>query len=222
MPGCTSPIAMYVPYDRKLGIHLQDDSFLDKQPWDFASTPDDHYPLLLHYHPLVIYRHQVIKQADVVMALFLLGTSSRGGEAAQLRLLRPLTTGDLALGLHPEHHRLGDRLPGRGLRVLPLRGPDGPGQHRRQRARRRPHRGDRRHLDDPRLRFRRPARPPRRAVVRPAPAGAVGRACASACRWPTASSRSTSATRRRPTPAGRREPDHPAPEAGTDPPAMSR
>jgi len=64
--------AMRLPYDAALGIHEQDDSFLSKKPWDFASTPKDKYPLLLHYHPLVIYRHQVCKQADVVLALLLL------------------------------------------------------------------------------------------------------------------------------------------------------
>ena len=40
---------------------------------EVAHTPPDQYPLLLHFHPLVIYRHQVLKQADVVMAMFLLG-----------------------------------------------------------------------------------------------------------------------------------------------------
>jgi alpha,alpha-trehalose phosphorylase len=64
--------AMRLPYDGELGIHEQDDSFLSKQPWDFANTPNENYPLLLHYHPLVIYRHQVCKQADVVLALLLL------------------------------------------------------------------------------------------------------------------------------------------------------
>lgn len=64
--------AMRLPYDAALGIHEQDDSFLSKKPWDFAGTPADKYPLLLHYHPLVIYRHQVCKQADVVLALLLL------------------------------------------------------------------------------------------------------------------------------------------------------
>lgn len=64
--------AMRLPYDGQLGIHEQDDSFLSKQPWDFAATPKENYPLLLHYHPLVIYRHQVCKQADVVLALLLL------------------------------------------------------------------------------------------------------------------------------------------------------
>ena len=54
-------------------IHPQDDDFLDLKKWDFANTPPDKYPLLLYFHPLVIYRHQVIKQADVVLAMFLLG-----------------------------------------------------------------------------------------------------------------------------------------------------
>ena len=62
---------MYLPYDEELGIHPQDDNFLEREPWDFANTPDEHYPLFLHYHPLVIYRHQVLKQADVVLAMVL-------------------------------------------------------------------------------------------------------------------------------------------------------
>lgn len=65
--------AMYLPYDQALGIHAQDDGFLDRPVWDFEATPADRYPLLLHYHPLTIYRHQVCKQADVVLALVLEG-----------------------------------------------------------------------------------------------------------------------------------------------------
>ena len=64
--------AMYLPYDTELGIHEQDDSFLSKKRWDFLNTPQVKYPLLLNYHPMVIYRHQVCKQADVVLALLLL------------------------------------------------------------------------------------------------------------------------------------------------------
>ncbi|MES3023618.1 MAG: glycosyl hydrolase family 65 protein [Pseudomonadota bacterium] len=63
---------MALPYDAALGIHEQDDSFLSKKKWDFAATPKQNYPLLLNYHPMVIYRHQVCKQADVVLALLLL------------------------------------------------------------------------------------------------------------------------------------------------------
>jgi alpha,alpha-trehalose phosphorylase len=44
--------SMYVPYDEKLKIIPQDDSFLDREPWDFRNTPRDHYPLLLFYHEL--------------------------------------------------------------------------------------------------------------------------------------------------------------------------
>nr|WP_308936756.1 glycosyl hydrolase family 65 protein [Duganella sp. SG902] len=63
---------MHLPYDSALQIHAQDDSFLSKKVWDFANTPKENYPLLLNYHPMVIYRHQVCKQADVVLALLLL------------------------------------------------------------------------------------------------------------------------------------------------------
>lgn len=62
---------MYLPYDEELGINPQDDSFLKKEVWDFENTPKDHYPLLLHYHPLYIYRFQVCKQADTVLSHFI-------------------------------------------------------------------------------------------------------------------------------------------------------
>lgn len=63
---------MYLPYDEKLDINPQDDSFLNKAVWDFENTPKENYPLLLNYHPLLLYRHQVCKQADTVLAHFLL------------------------------------------------------------------------------------------------------------------------------------------------------
>jgi alpha,alpha-trehalose phosphorylase len=64
---------MYIPYDDQRQIHKQDDTFLEKAIWDFEHTPPENYPLLIHYHPLVIYRYQVCKQADLVLAMFLLG-----------------------------------------------------------------------------------------------------------------------------------------------------
>lgn len=63
---------MYLPYDKELDINPQDDTFLSKAVWDFENTSEDKYPLLLHYHPLYIYRYQVCKQADTVLAHFLL------------------------------------------------------------------------------------------------------------------------------------------------------
>jgi alpha,alpha-trehalose phosphorylase len=90
--------SMYVPYDVKLKIVPQDDSFLDREPWDFKNTPSDHYPLLLFYHPLNIYRKQVIKQADVVLAMFLLGNAfSAEAKKRNFEFYDPLTTGDSSL-----------------------------------------------------------------------------------------------------------------------------
>ncbi len=63
---------MYLVYDEKLDINPQDDTFFSKARWDFSNTPKENYPLLLHYHPLHIYRYQVCKQADTVLAHFLL------------------------------------------------------------------------------------------------------------------------------------------------------
>lgn len=63
--------AMFLPYDEALGINPQDDSFLSKKVWDIENTPKDKFPLLLHYHPLHLYRHQVCKQADTVLAHFI-------------------------------------------------------------------------------------------------------------------------------------------------------
>jgi len=89
---------MYVPYDEKLKIIPQDDSFLDLEPWDFKNTPADHYPLLLFYHPLNIYRKQVIKQADVILALFLLGDDFPvEAKKRNVDFYDLLTTGDSSL-----------------------------------------------------------------------------------------------------------------------------
>ncbi len=91
---------MYLPYDEKAGIHLQDDDFRDRKPWDFDGTPPEKYPLLLHYHPLVIYRHKVIKQADVVLAMFLLGDEfSLEQKRRNFDYYDPLTTGDSSLSV---------------------------------------------------------------------------------------------------------------------------
>ncbi|MBP1971356.1 alpha,alpha-trehalose phosphorylase [Virgibacillus natechei] len=63
---------MFLPYDENLGIHAQDDSFLKKARWNLENTNKENFPLLLHYHPLTLYRYQVCKQADTVLGHFLL------------------------------------------------------------------------------------------------------------------------------------------------------
>ena len=90
--------AMFVPYDATRGVNPQDDTFLEREVWDLDATPPEHFPLLLHYHPLVIYRHQVLKQADVVMAMFLLGNEfTPEQKRANFEYYDRLTTGDSSL-----------------------------------------------------------------------------------------------------------------------------
>jgi alpha,alpha-trehalose phosphorylase len=61
--------AMFIPYDELRDVHPQSDGFTDHELWDFANTPPDHYPLLLRYPYFQLYRKQVVKQADLVLAL---------------------------------------------------------------------------------------------------------------------------------------------------------
>ncbi len=90
--------AMRIPFDKKLGIYAQDDSFLKKADWPFATTPKDKYPLLLHFHPLVIYRHRVLKQPDLVLAQFFLsGLFSKAERIRNFSFYEPYTTGDSSL-----------------------------------------------------------------------------------------------------------------------------
>ncbi|WP_190211769.1 glycoside hydrolase family 65 protein [Kitasatospora indigofera] len=65
--------AMFIPYDEKLGVHPQADGFTDHQFWDFEGTPPEKYPLLLHFPYFDLYRKQVVKQADLVLAMQLRG-----------------------------------------------------------------------------------------------------------------------------------------------------
>jgi alpha,alpha-trehalose phosphorylase len=64
---------MYIPFDSRLGVHPQHDGFTSYARWDFEATPPENYPLLLHYPYFQLYRKQVVKQADVVLAMQLRG-----------------------------------------------------------------------------------------------------------------------------------------------------
>ena len=89
---------MTIPFDAGLGIHPQDDFFLDREVWDLSRTPTELFPLLLNYHPLVIYRFQVLKQPDVVLAMFLQGDRFTLEEKrANVEYYDPITTGDSSL-----------------------------------------------------------------------------------------------------------------------------
>ena len=90
--------AMYLPVDDALGIHPQDDDFLGKPRWPFPKREGPHRPLLLDYHPLTLYRHQVCKQADVVMAMVLAGDGiALGAKRRDFDYYEAVTTHDSTL-----------------------------------------------------------------------------------------------------------------------------
>jgi alpha,alpha-trehalose phosphorylase len=65
--------AIVIPFDPVLGVHSQSERFTDHQVWDFAATSKEQYPLLLHFPYFDLYRKQVVKQADLVLAMYLRG-----------------------------------------------------------------------------------------------------------------------------------------------------
>ena len=71
---------MYVPYDERLGVHPQDQDFTAHEHWDFDSAAPEDYPLFLTRPYLDLYRRQVVKQADLVLALYLRGDAFTADE----------------------------------------------------------------------------------------------------------------------------------------------
>jgi alpha,alpha-trehalose phosphorylase len=90
--------SMYVPYDERLGVHPQATGFTDHERWDFQNTPPEKYPLLLHYPYGDIYRRQVIKQADLVLAMHLRGDAFTPDQKMRnFAYYEPLTVRDSSL-----------------------------------------------------------------------------------------------------------------------------
>lgn len=92
--------AIYLHVDPATGVHGQDDTFCTLQDWPVAvaDIPADLRPLLLHFHPLDLYRRKVIKQADLVMAMFLHPHAfTPEQKAANFAYYEPLTTADSSL-----------------------------------------------------------------------------------------------------------------------------
>ncbi len=75
--------AMMVPYDESLGVHPQAEEFTDHEVWDFEHTTPEQYPLLLHFPYFDLYRKQVVKQADLVLALLFCGDVFSAEEKAR-------------------------------------------------------------------------------------------------------------------------------------------
>jgi alpha,alpha-trehalose phosphorylase len=90
--------AMLIPYDAERGVHPQADAFTEHAGWDFESTTAEQYPLLLHFPYFDLYRKQVVKQADLVLALHLRGDAfSEEDKARNFAYYEPLTVRDSSL-----------------------------------------------------------------------------------------------------------------------------
>jgi alpha,alpha-trehalose phosphorylase len=89
---------MHVPYDEHLQVHPQSEGFTDLAPWDFSKTKPDDYPLLLTAPYGELYRRQVVKQADAVLAMHWRGDAFTAEEKAHgFAYYEPLTVRDSSL-----------------------------------------------------------------------------------------------------------------------------
>ena len=89
---------MFLPFDHDHGIIPQDDGFLSKPDWPFKTTPKEDYPLQFHHHMLIIYRHRVCKQADTVLAEFVLSDQfSLEQKKRDFDFYEPITVHDSSL-----------------------------------------------------------------------------------------------------------------------------
>jgi alpha,alpha-trehalose phosphorylase len=90
--------AMVVVYDEELGVHPQAEGFTRHARWDFSTTGPDDYPLLLHFPYFDLYRKQVVKQADLVLAMYVRGDAfSAEQKARNFAYYEPITVRDSSL-----------------------------------------------------------------------------------------------------------------------------
>ncbi len=90
--------AIVIPYDEHQGVHPQSEGFTSHEVWDFDATVSDQYPLLLHFPYFDLYRKQVVKQADLVLALHVCGDSFTIEEKlSNFGYYEPLTVRDSSL-----------------------------------------------------------------------------------------------------------------------------
>jgi alpha,alpha-trehalose phosphorylase len=89
---------MFIPYDERLAVTPQAETFTDHEVWDFAGTRPEQYPLLLHFPYFDLYRKQVIKQADLVLAMQLCSEAFTPEQKARnFAYYEPLTVRDSSL-----------------------------------------------------------------------------------------------------------------------------
>ena len=90
--------AILIPFDEQLGVHPQAEGFTEHQAWDFEHTAPEQYPLMLHFPYLELYRKQVVKQADLVLAMHLRGDAfSADHKARNFAYYEAITVRDSSL-----------------------------------------------------------------------------------------------------------------------------
>jgi alpha,alpha-trehalose phosphorylase len=90
--------AVLIPYDEHLGVHPQAEGYTEHEVWNFDATKPEQYPLLLHFAYFDLYRKQVVKQADLVLALHVCGDSfTPEQKLANFGYYEPLTVRDSSL-----------------------------------------------------------------------------------------------------------------------------
>src|SRR5579875_3123230 len=94
---------MYIPYDERLGVTPQDENFTEHEVWDFAHTRPEQYPLLLHFPYFDLYRKQVLKQADLVLAMQLFSNAFTFEQKVRnFAYYEPLTVRDSSLSANTQ------------------------------------------------------------------------------------------------------------------------
>jgi alpha,alpha-trehalose phosphorylase len=89
---------VHVPWDERLGVHPQAEGFTDHEVWDFEATDPEDYPLLNSAPYFDLYRKQVVKQADLVLAMHLRGDAFDADQKrANFEYYEPLTVRDSSL-----------------------------------------------------------------------------------------------------------------------------
>ncbi|PFG34540.1 glycoside hydrolase family 65 protein [Sanguibacter antarcticus] len=74
--------AVHVPFDAVLGVHQQSAGFTGHAEWDFDDD-EDAYPLFLHAPYFDLYRKQVLKQADLILAMHWCGDAFTAEQKAR-------------------------------------------------------------------------------------------------------------------------------------------
>jgi alpha,alpha-trehalose phosphorylase len=90
--------AIKIPYDEHLEVHEQSADYTAHAEWDFAAVGPDQYPLFLHFPYFDLYRKQVVKQADLVLAMHLCGDAfDKEQKARNFAYYEKLTVRDSSL-----------------------------------------------------------------------------------------------------------------------------